>query len=826
MSWTFDELGNIHDGDGNVIKFSEIARVVDNTVVDIRGNPLPISVTDAQSLGGIPTEDIAKVTDLPANVDNVNTIINGDFPLTFTNKDLVRTQVVYDPKKTIPTLPLVEPELLANSALTGTGSIVSKGDVSFTAAGGVLTVTQLSASGWAGASIPFTVTETGLYAFRVTGSGVNPSMRIYNEAGGVIQTVPVVGEQFLCVTLSSIESYEFVLGGSDVLLNDVTTFTNISFKKVNESLITNGDYYGEVFNSRTETFVKTGIDPSTIYGGHTSFSSEPNKNIRLLSDDWTMLQYIDSTPNKAGLTSELLVDGDGRWIGDFSLASDGDVLLPVGNTTTIVTDGYIEISGGAVDERVEVYMDMTTTPGETYLFNGYLPVKIGIWNFQMGDKIVPTTPTASSATNLDRATTIQFGFVATTTTTRLSIWTTRTKDTDILRISYLSGRGLDSSVWKNITPVLPTEETNDFDCRNFHISSLPLHTPDTTTGHSLEYDSIIGTDLLRVGVSPEYYYRWSMVLNTDNSGVRMGRSNWLINAVGTPHLLTQQSYNKMRMVRLNTGNLAIICRCTATNQTMVHVKDIVLSNELTFPHGVDGTPVVSISSPLGIAWGETYNIGVDPNDLYYTTCNSGDVSSANFVANTISPAIDYDKAPVVDDTNVFAPIRNTMSHNIFPYRFIGKSPYYFGGVVSYTPNSKKYLGFTPMDIKIKPWNKTGKWTQVARIVGTNIQLTPTGGVGGISVTRGVVLTDVGYNINIDDDLLNTPIGDEYFVEAFATNMDGNKLYLDRSTRDTSIMMRGTGLAVTTTTLGLTGLDTSSETLNEGELPGVNPLNLK
>ena len=826
MAWTFDELGNIHDGNGNVIKFSEIARVVGTTVVDIQGNPLPISVTDAQSLGGIPFEEMAKVTDIQTTTESVNSVIDGDYPLTYTNTDLVRTQVLYTPKKTIPTLPLLEPELLANSTLNDTGNITIKGNVSFTAAAGVLTVTQLADSGWAGASIPFTVTETGLYAFRVTGAGVNPSMRIYDEAGVVLQTVPVVGEKFLCVTLSSIESYEFVLGGSDVLLNDVTTFTNISFKKVNESLITNGDYYGEVFNSDIETFVKTDIETSDIYGGNVSFSAEPNNNIRVLRDDWTMLQYIDSVPNKGGLTEELLVDSTGRWVGDFSLATDSDVFTPVGSTTVVATGGYLEVSGGVVDERVEVYMDLITVPGETYMFTGYLSTKIGMWNFQMGDKIVPTPTYASTAINLDFPIAVQFGFVATSTTTRFSIWTIGTNDTDILRIAYLTGRKLNSSVWKNITPELPAEETNDFDCINYHITSLATHNPSDTAGYAIEYDSITSDELLRVLNRPDYYYRWSMVLNTDNSGVRMGRSAWLINARGTQHLLTQQSYNKMRMVRLVDGNLAIICTCTATNQTMVHVKDFVLSDKLTFPHGVNGTPVVSVSSPLGIAWGEVYDAATDPNDLYYTIHGTGATSSVNFVAYSTASAINYDKSPVVDETNVYAPIRNTIPHNIFPYRFIGKSPYYFGGVVSYTPNSKKYLGFTPMDIKVKPWNKTGKWTQVARIAGTNVQLTPTGHVPGVSVTRGVVLTDVGYNINVDDVILNTPIGDEYFVESFATNMDGNKLYLDRSTRDTSITGRGRSIAVTTAKHLTKGLNTTAETLNEGELPGVNPLNLK
>lgn len=593
LQWHFDRLGNISDGLGHSVKFENIVKSENGTVTDINGNPLALSITSAAKLGNILPEEVMLKSDVTPNINTKNLVIGTKFSTTDKVNSVTTAVVNFTGQETSIAIGTIGSELLPNTTFVNSTNVNSGNDAILTTANNELRV-KPNTTGNPFGVMDFTMVAGKYYKLFVELAGIHPSIDIIDPSSNTVleKTSDSRVSVILAPTVTGTYKIRFFMyySANDLNASMIASFKYPTIKEIDKETIPQNmlitlnkiSLGGEIIKN---TEIRTNIPSFDVnYNATKSYSNLEGNNLAFFYNSFTLMQYIDTVSGKPGFIKagdgtikQYLVNTNNEYVGNFASMPVGgaDLFNLVGNTTREFANGVLKIKRTDINNDTEMYVDTTCGIGKNMYVSFYLEDIVGNWSFKFGEKELNLLKHTKMELNAPNASTLittnkkgvkqKVEFVITTTTNinkfRLINLAGLGAVNDYISIRDINIYEMDSSVWKNVTPV----DNNSYSSVYEHPSSeiLILSYPNTADVTNGDYRfkpknicTLFGKNtFIMDGIV--YYMDDSVSWDDKDIIINSSRSK-LFNDKNCLYTIKQTSYNNLFMYKDNLGMLSLI----------------------------------------------------------------------------------------------------------------------------------------------------------------------------------------------------------------------------------------------------------------------------
>lgn len=565
-SWKFDKNGNIDDGLGNMVKFSEIVKFDPNTktVKKIDGESVPISVSDADSVTGIPGDKLAKKELIPISTSEANLCLSADIEINKLDFETVNYKAMFEVvgQETKPDICTIGTELLPNVTFDNTDNIAIVNDANISVTNNTLRVNAESTD-YPAAEMTFKLTKDKFYIVLCNLGGATPAITITGPNNKIVlPKYTINGVMVKSILATESGDYKFKMSMDSTADDDTAMFSNVSIKEINIANLSIGDY----FTYDDTTYIETGMKSSDImYNPDREYSNKAGNNLAFFYDDFNMLEYINTTPGLSGLIKETLVNNAGEYVGGFDKATDLDSYNIIGNTVKNITNDNLVITRSALGGDLEIYINIDTIVGKEYIYSfDVIEVSNQWWSYIDTKEI----KIVNSNDTLTDCVTRNIVFKATKTTSKIKFICKNNDNADILQINNIKLQELDNTVWVNVTPIDIDSETKVYSWDTIN-DTVVDQTNVKTISYISDFSTLYGTYAINKFILEDarhiqLYKRYDSLKEFGNNYIKLGFYKDACNAVGHTLRHTVEYYDKLVLHRDIFGKLQL----TAYNDTI------------------------------------------------------------------------------------------------------------------------------------------------------------------------------------------------------------------------------------------------------------------
>lgn len=564
IRWHFKSGGILSDGYGHDLTFSKLVKFEDNAVRDIEGNTLPISVADADKLGGRDAVEFAGKDLLPATPNPICKVVSGSTALSNLVEENAYSQLQFIGQSNDIALPAIGDEKLPNTVFDTTDNVIIENDANISVADNVLRVNAETTDYPAG-YMEFDLDTGKVYTIKLTLGGATPALDIIDPDGGVLLS-KITDSGTVIRTIKPIKSgtHRFRMTMNSTEDDDTATFQDPSVKEIDLPNLKHGNYYTVGEADALETEIVTEIPSKDInYDPEHNYSNEPKNNLAFIGDDFKLLQYIGPTVGESGFVKdgngaevEYFIDNDGNYIGDFDVASDIDNYNIIGNTAKNhnSTNNTMELTRSGDGGNLEVYFDVDTDIGKKLLVSLDVSDVVSPWFIYLGNKKLPVMLLGDTATD-NR--TIRFRMDSTDTVSRFRLVCESNTADDKLVVTNITAKELDSSIWNDVTPIDNETSSPFYEWDN---SEVEIVSDVSAVDVTLFFSTLLGSKkIMRNNESTAALaYRSSTLKQFTNRGFILGNYDASCNKKDINQLVRQNSFNRIRMHKDKYGVLSIV----------------------------------------------------------------------------------------------------------------------------------------------------------------------------------------------------------------------------------------------------------------------------
>ena len=688
-NWKFDKDGNITDGLGNLVKFSELVKfdAVSNTVKKISGESVPISVTDADAVGGIPAADLAKKALVPISTAAANVCVSSDIQINQLDFEDVNFKAMFEITGQGDTagLATIGDELLPNTTFDTTDQVAIINDANLSVANNALRV-NAEVTDYPAGEMTMTLTEGKFYTVVCSLSGTTPAVSITDPNGvEVLPKYTTVGNMIKSIRATVTGDYKFTMHMNSTADDDTAIFSTPSVKEINLADLKVGDYFTYTdIDGTVSTHIETGMKSSDInYNPLRAYSNEPGNNIAFLYDDFNMLEYINATPGLSGYVKESLLNSNGDYVGDLDVPGDLDSYNIVGNTSKAITDGMLDITRSADGGDLEVYINVDTIVGKEYLFSFDVKKVTDAWWGYIGTKEINIENLGNDVHTY--SVTRRVTYEATENVTRIKFVCKNNATTDQLQVDNISLQELDDTVWVNVTPTDDDSVSKVYSWDNINITCTDLANPvGSNVLRTREFSTIYGvggllTYIAEPATSNHLFKRGNSAKEFNNSYVKMGDYIGGCNGLGVNTRYTVEYYDKVTLYRDPYGKLQLCAYSDYTQSGMTMLQGAGIDQQKVYK-GYENDTMVAMVKSINYSSGNYFywnQYEEHKNDYYVRTGISSDTTSTGAVKGMDGEA----SLSIIKDSMLILTPFNSL-HRVTMVKHQGKSPFF--KTVAYT----------------------------------------------------------------------------------------------------------------------------------------------
>lgn len=592
LTWSFKKNGEITDGIYSIF-LKDLAKydAINNKLVTIKGESIPIGVSDADKLGGKTKDDYLLKEEVSINGEGV---IKGDIYLDsndyeeFVSQGLVR----YIGQSSSPAINVSSENIIPNPINRGPGIEVNtleifKETTEMTIAvnGSRINLSRGNVKGSMSCYQNVHLVKGNLYEILINFNNDTlftkklTVLDMENNSIGtnINDTNSTLLKLYVKPEVTGMYKTRFILEPT----SDISNIYNIdlyswSVRVVDPNNFNYGDYLTYEEKGVKYTEIVTDIKTKDInYNPDNIYSNDAKNNLAFFSDSFDLVKYVSDTPGLSGFIKENNEDkeyfksNNSIWVGDFknlTVAQQNSWLTTTGSCSkTITADGILKLSRTAIDN---IYPDLMVSfvqpkgveKDNYYLISFWLEDLKGRWWFEVNTNSVSKKfmlpHTVDHGTNLHNDSHLgntvvrrRVNLIVKSEGLDLGLSIYRENNNlrypisldDTISIKELSVKVLDSSVWKVITPTENNTYTEflDWDSSDImFIPDIPLGTilpnkPESSTDvNFLAVRNQIRTHFSILGEdsflgSIGRKYKRNNIIKYTNRGIKLGVNNFI-----------------------------------------------------------------------------------------------------------------------------------------------------------------------------------------------------------------------------------------------------------------------------------------------------------
>lgn len=599
-TWSFD--GNFIVSDtGERINISDLLiRGADGSVKDIYGNPISHSVINADKLGGMSASEFITVANISkSSIPEFKTLYSSialKNVINISNATLVGFTGLWNSNIKLPS---TGSELLDNNTLLSNNNIYFDTKYSISVGVGNLNISSVDNDS-PNAEMLVTLTAGKKYYLTLKISGIAGNVIVYNQELGIstpnitMSNISGSNNFVLHVTKSGIHRIRFTRHGT----TGTTVISNLSIKET--SLVTNkGDYYTTIDAVSTYTVVNTGITSKSIhYNPNTKYSNTVGNNIVFLKDSFSILEYISNTPNLIGYIKDNnnvflnFFNKNSLHVGDFN-SIDDLAYYSYTQYNSSVTFNNPSITYKRISNQLDSSFSYSNTviPNSDMLFTIFIhDISGDNWYIKINDTEYPIVNTGN--TNIDNDRLIRIYHKATGSNINFSIISKDYNDTSYITIGELNGYTLDSTVWKDVTPISNNDKTSTYLHHNTESTFTSITNSTTgTTGRICKISTLFENEVL--DITNSMFTREHSEYEYMNNEIKL-RDKTILNSKNVKYSLLTRTYPYFYMYKSGNGKKSLIAYNPFTSACIILTEGNTTIASITIPNGSKINSIESI----------------------------------------------------------------------------------------------------------------------------------------------------------------------------------------------------------------------------------------